>query len=193
MILDILIKILGGFWKIKHLCNNCKYRYVKKYFYRPIYNGYLAEQGSHIPYSITFKGPAIFPHGIKGIFVSRYATIGKNAIIFQQVTIGSNILQDSQRMGAPTVGDNVLIGAGAKIIGKINIGNNCRIGANAVVTTDVPDNCVVVLEKPRIIQKEQLVNRFFCRPRKGWSYIDGNQKVLVTDPELIKLLEKNMP
>lgn len=60
--------------------------------------------------------------------------------IFQGVTIGLK-----KNLGEyPTIGDNVQIGAGAKILGKITIGDNVRIGANAVVLTDVPSNCIAV-------------------------------------------------
>lgn len=50
------------------------------------------------------------------------------------------------------IGDNVYIGAGAKIIGNVHVGNNVKIGANCVVFMDVPDNCTVVMPKPRIIR-----------------------------------------
>ena len=53
-----------------------------------------------------------------------------------------------------SLGDRVYIGAGAKIIGNVTIGNNVRIGANCVVTTDIPDNATVVLERPRVIRKD---------------------------------------
>ena len=53
----------------------------------------------------------------------------------------------------PIIGDNVFIGAGAKIIGNVKIGNNVKIGAGSVVVEDIPDNCTVVMHKPRIIQK----------------------------------------
>ena len=56
--------------------------------------------------------------------------------------------------GAPTIGSNCLIGAGAKIIGNVHVGNNVRIGANAIVVDDVPDNCTVVMNKPRVIVRE---------------------------------------
>ena len=56
--------------------------------------------------------------------------------------------------GGPTIGDNCLIGVGAKIIGNITIGNNVKIGANAVVFEDVPDDATVVLNKPRMIIKK---------------------------------------
>lgn len=77
-------------------------------------------------------------HGLNGIIVSHYATIGANAWIAQQVTIG----QDIAKNVAPTIGDNVIIGAGAKIFGDVRIGDNVTIGANAVVTHDIPSNCI---------------------------------------------------
>ena len=56
--------------------------------------------------------------------------------------------------GAPTIGNNCLIGAGAKIIGNVRVGDNVRIGANAIVVDDVPDNCTVVMNKPRVIVRD---------------------------------------
>lgn len=112
------------------------------------------ENGANIGMETKFQGQPQFPHGICGIFISQGAVIGADCTIFQQVTIGSNMLKDSRGFGAPTIGDNVYIGAGAKIIGNVKIGNNCRIGANCVVTKDVPDNATVVLEQPRIIVHE---------------------------------------
>jgi serine O-acetyltransferase len=107
--------------------------------------------GSDIPIETTFHDMPSFPHGLNGIHISKQAVIGKNCVILQQVTIGSNTLRDGKKIGSPTLGDNVYIGAGAKIIGKITIGSNVRIGANAVVVKDVPDNCTVVMNEPRVI------------------------------------------
>jgi serine O-acetyltransferase len=104
-----------------------------------------------IPVDITIKGIPVLPHGLKGIFISQCAIIGKNCTIFQQVTIGSNMLTGSKGFGGPIIGDNVLIGAGAKIIGNVKIGSNVKIGANAVVVKDIPDNATVVMVAPRII------------------------------------------
>lgn len=95
--------------------------------------------------------PFTTPHGLAGIFISYGARIGKGCTIFHQVTIGSNTLADSRGQGAPVIGDNVYIGAGAKIIGAVTVGDGARIGANAVVTFDVPANATVVLEAPRVI------------------------------------------
>ena len=94
------------------------------------------------------------PHGFAGIFISKSATVGKGCTIFQQVTIGSNNDKGSKGFGAPKIGDNVLIGAGARIIGNVKIGNNVKIGAGCVVCEDIPDNSTVVMPHPRIIVKD---------------------------------------
>lgn len=100
------------------------------------------------------------PHGLAGISISTYAKVGTGCTIFQHVTIGSNTIPDSKNAGFPVIGNNVYIGAGASIIGKVHIGNNCRIGAGCVVVDDVPDNCVVCLNKPVMKQKDSLSNKF---------------------------------
>lgn len=76
-----------------------------------------------------------------GIVIHPGAKVGNNCEIMQGVTIGNNILKDRDAVAA--IGDNVLICAGAKIIGAVKIGNNVVIGANAVVTKNVPDNTIV--------------------------------------------------
>ena len=109
------------------------------------------ETGSGIPIETTFEEYPILPHGLFGIFISQGAKIGKGCTIFQQVTIGSNTFKDSKGYGAPKIGNNVFIGAGAKIIGNVFIGNNVRIGAGCIVTQNVSDNMTVVMEGPRLI------------------------------------------
>lgn len=117
----------------------------------PIYNAYLYQFNASIGLRSQIKGEPITPHGLNGIHISEKACIGKNCIIFQQVTIGSNSIKGHKRYGAPSIGDNVLIGAGAKIIGKVKIGDNCRIGANCVVVADMPDNYTAVSSPTRFI------------------------------------------
>lgn len=96
----------------------------------------------------NFSGRPILGHKLNGIVIASGAIIGNNCFLSHQVTIGRN------RGGAPTIGNNVYIGPGAKIFGAIHIGNNVRIGANCVVFEDIPDNATVVLPKPRIIIKD---------------------------------------
>lgn len=105
--------------------------------------------GTTIGGGAKFLSPPILPHGLNGIVVSCYAEIGNNCTILQQVTIGQVRLYDPH---APKIGDNVYIGAGAKIFGAITIGNNVVIGSNSVVIDDIPDNCTVVGIPAKIIK-----------------------------------------
>ena len=108
--------------------------------------------GCFIPFSAKIGERVEFRHAMFGIFLSCLAEIGDDVIIFHQVTVGSN--NDSHtNPGAPKIGNKVLIGCGAKIIGKITIGDLVKIGANAVVVENVPANSTVVSERSRIISK----------------------------------------
>lgn len=152
---------------------------IDKFLY-VIYEKRIDMCGSYIGNSLVFESKPIFPHGIVGIFISGGAKIGKECIIFQHVTIGSNCLPGSSKIGAPIIGDNCYIGAGAKIIGHVKIGNNCRIGANAVVTQDVEDNCTIVCEKPRIIRSDRPINRYYSKNSSGeWVEIHSNYDKVV--------------
>lgn len=87
-----------------------------------------------------------------GIVISSLAIIGENCNIMQGVTIGASSRGKSK--GVPVIGDYVYMGAGAKIIGNVKIGNHAAIGANAVVTKDIPDYGVVVGMPAKIISLE---------------------------------------
>lgn len=93
-------------------------------------------------------GPGLFiQHGFATIIVAN--KIGKNCWINQQVTIGYSNTND-----CPTIGDNVIINAGAKIIGKLTIGDNSKVGANAVVVKNVPPNVTVVGVPAYIVKRD---------------------------------------
>lgn len=92
--------------------------------------------------SSALVGAGIYIPHFNGIVISPYARLADGVKVLQQVTIGVNFEKDSS--AAPLVGEGTLIGAGAKVIGAVNIGEGCRIGANAVVTRDVPDGKTVV-------------------------------------------------
>ena len=130
-------------------------------FYNLILAPFLLFKNSAIGSGAKFGDIPCFPHGLSGVFISTGAKIGKNCVIFHQVTIGSNTLENSKNIGAPTIGDNVFIGAGAKIIGKVHIGNNVRIGAGAVVVCDVPDNSTVVSQPCKIINRNEKRTNMF--------------------------------
>ncbi|MEF9953131.1 MAG: serine O-acetyltransferase EpsC [Clostridium sp.] len=91
-------------------------------------------------------------HGM-GIVVGETAEIGDNVTIYHGVTLGGTGKDTGKRH--PTVGDNVLIGAGAKVLGPIMIGSNTKIGANSVVLKEVPENSTVVGIPGKIVTKGQ--------------------------------------
>lgn len=107
--------------------------------------------GADIPLNSNLEGGLIMRHP-NGIVIHPKARIGPNCLISQQVTIGVG-----GTSGIPKVGGNVNIGAGAKILGGVSIGNHVFIGANSVVLTDVPDNCTAVGVPARIIKNDALV------------------------------------
>lgn len=187
MIFTILTNKLGGYYNLRQRFKKTNSKFLKK-IYSIINTGFQHETNSYLPFNNSIEGPINFLHGTYGIFISGGAVIGKNCTIYQQVTIGSNMLIDSNGLGSPKIGDNCLIGAGAKIIGNVNIGNNCRIGANTVVTKDLPDNCVIVLSTPKIYQKENLNNRIYQLCENGWGYREDNMFVKETNEDNLKTL-----
>lgn len=159
-------------WNVKKHINKNN---LKGGIYTSFYIDYFNKRSSYIGINTKFKNTPCFPHGVFGVFISDKANVGKNAVIFQNVTIGSNTVIDSKTNGSPTIGDNVYIGAGAKIIGNIKIGNNVRIGANAIVVENIEDNTVVVLNKPRLIKKENLDNRYIKEINKIKYYYENEK------------------
>ncbi|XHU96591.1 MAG: serine O-acetyltransferase [cyanobacterium endosymbiont of Rhopalodia gibba] len=87
-------------------------------------------------------------HGM-GVVIGETAVVGDNSLIYQGVTLGGTGKVTGKRH--PTLGKNVVVGAGAKILGNLEIGNNVRIGAGSVVLRDVPSDCTVVGIPGRII------------------------------------------
>ena len=127
-----------------------------------VWNTYMRRNAASISIDAKIASPLVLPHGVSGIFITQSATIGHNVVVFQQVTIGANTLEDSKSYGAPTIGDNVYIGAGAKIIGSAIIENNVRIGANAVVTTHVPENSTIICANTRVVLSDTPKDNTFC-------------------------------
>ena len=129
----VIVKLLGGVWSVKVKGRSSK-------FYRIIYNYYQFEHGSAISINAAFENEPLFPRGMKQIVIGDKVKIGKNCVIYQQVTIDGDLLPNDTSVGAPTIGDNCYIYPGAKIIGNIEIGDNVMISPNAVITKDVPSN-----------------------------------------------------
>jgi serine O-acetyltransferase len=89
-------------------------------------------------------GPGLFIAHFGGIVVSERAVLGANCNLSQQITIG--VGGKGAKSGVPQIGDDVFIAPGARLFGRIRIGNNVAIGANAVVYKDIPDDAVVILD-----------------------------------------------
>ena len=87
-------------------------------------------------------------HGA-GVVIGETAIVGDDVLMYHQVTLGGTSLERAKRH--PTVGSNVLLGMGAKVLGNITVGDGARIGANAVVTRDVPPNSSVIGVPGRIL------------------------------------------
>lgn len=90
-------------------------------------------------------------HGM-GVVIGETTVIGNNVTLFQGVTLGGTGKERGKRH--PTLGNNVVVGTGAKVLGNVKIGDNVQIGANAVVVRDVPSNSTVVGVPGRIVKKE---------------------------------------
>ena len=97
-------------------------------------------------------GPGFFiDHGM-GVVIGETTVIGKDVTIYQGVTLGGTGLERGKRH--PTLGDNIVVGVGAKVLGNIHIGNNVKIGGGSVVVHSVPDNCTVVGVPAEIVRRD---------------------------------------
>lgn len=105
------------------------------------------KHGGYVGPDAVFLGVPVLPHGLHGIFISRFAVIGEGCRIYQNVTIGE------VNRKAPVIGNDCLIGAGAVLVGDIRIGDRVKIGAGTVVNTDIPDGCTVVSQAMRLIDR----------------------------------------
>ncbi|BAZ52945.1 serine O-acetyltransferase [Nostoc sp. NIES-4103] len=106
--------------------------------------------GIEIHPGATIGHGVFIDHGM-GVVIGETAIIGDYALIYQGVTLGGTGKEGGKRH--PTLGENVVVGAGAKVLGNIQIGNNVRIGAGSVVLRDVPSSCTVVGVPGRIIYR----------------------------------------
>ena len=108
--------------------------------------------GADVPLACRIGGGLMLPHA-NGIVIHPLVEIGPNCLIFQQVTIGAG---GGSRRGVPRLGGHVDVGAGAKILGGVTIGDHARIGANAVVTIDVPAGATAMGIPARIVLKREV-------------------------------------
>jgi len=119
-------------------------------------------------------------HGM-GIVIGETAVIGNNCTIYHGVTLGGTGHGKGKRH--PTIGDNVLIGAGAKLLGPFKVGNNVMVGANAVLLSEVPDNATVVGIPAKTV-------RIDGRPISHAENLDHGNTADPVEQELCRLLHR---
>lgn len=136
---------LQGFWRLYRLRGRAKWKLTRD-VWTCLLNRSARRHGGYVGPGAVILGEPVLPHGLHGVYISRYATIGAGCRIYQNVTIGE------VNGHAPVVGEGCLIGAGAVLVGDIRIGDGVKIGAGAVVFQDIPAGCTVVAQPPRILK-----------------------------------------
>jgi len=143
-----------GFWALviyrygrwRYTVRPSPVRKLCSFVYHILYKLIQILTGIELPCEVQIGNRFIIEH-FGDIIVSGYARFGNNCRIRNGVTVGLRNIEDPV---APWIGDDVDIGAGAKVLGRIRIGNRVAIGANAVVITDVPDDSIAVGVPARI-------------------------------------------
>lgn len=98
---------------------------------------------------------AVIDHGM-GVVIGETSIIGDDVLIYHGVTLGGK--ENSAIDRHPIIGSHVVLGAGSKIIGRITVGDNCYVGANTVVTKDVPAGSTVIGNSAKILSKKEAVS-----------------------------------
>jgi serine O-acetyltransferase len=137
-----------GFWVMlvyrfgnwRYTLKNSIIRKLFSLIYKVLFKLVQILTGIELPCEVVLGKNFVIDH-FGGVIISGYAKFGDNCRIRNGVVVG---LKNIEILRAPQIGNNVDIGAGAKVLGDIVIGNNVNIGANAVVLCDVPDNAVAV-------------------------------------------------
>ncbi len=138
---EILILYPGLHALISHRISHMFYKARLFFFARLISQVSRFTTGIEIHPGAEIGKCVFIDHGM-GVVVGETAVIGDNVLLYQGVTLGGTGIEKGKRH--PTIGNNVVIGAGAKVLGNITVGDNSYIGANAVVIKDVPLNSTVV-------------------------------------------------
>ena len=134
--------------------------------------------GIEIHPGATIGKGLLIDHG-SGVVIGETAEIGDNCTIYQGVTLGGTGKDKGKRH--PTLGDNVMVGSGAKILGPFKVGSNSKIAANAVVLEEIPENCTAVGVPARIVRRD------------GQKLCNDMDQVHIPDPvsqELCKLRQR---
>jgi|TARA_B100000085_G_scaffold283611_1_gene314676 serine O-acetyltransferase len=170
--------------RISHLLWNIKLKLIA----RLISNILRTLTGIEIHPGAKIKSGFFIDHGM-GVVIGETTEIGQNVTIYQGVTLGG--ISSNKGKRHPTISDNVIIGAGSKILGPLNIGKNTKIGANSVVIDSIPENSTVVGIPGRVVNKDFTSNGPDLYHNKlpdptGEDMLNINKKI----DELIEKIEK---
>lgn len=135
-------------------------------------------------------GRRLFIDHATGLVIGETAEIGDDVTLYHGVTLGGTSCNKGKRH--PTLCDRVIVGAGAKLLGPIRIGSDARIGSNAVVLKDVPDNATAVGVPARIIRSKKHEEKPFCPYAAEDKNTDPMQKELDALRAEIKTMEKRL-
>jgi serine O-acetyltransferase len=163
------------FWhRVAHKLYNIKLRFLARMISQlaRFFTGIEIHPGAKI------KKGCFIDHGM-GVIIGETAEVGDGCTIYQGVTLGGTGKDVGKRH--PTIGKNVMIGAGAKVLGPFTVGDNSKIAANAVVLNPVPPNCTCVGVPARVVKKDNI------------KVYDNLDQTHIPDPvsqELCKLLHR---
>ncbi len=127
------------------------YTHNMKFFARFISQRTVRKTGIEIHPGAEIGRRLVIDHGT-GIVIGETTVIGDDCLIYQGVTLGGTGKHTGKRH--PTIGNNVMISTGAKVLGPFKVGDNSRIAAGAVVLDEVPENCTVVGVPARVVRKD---------------------------------------
>lgn len=173
----------AGIWAVwHHRVAHWLWKHGAKWLARAVSQWSRFLTGIEIHPGATLGRRLVIDHGM-GVVIGETAEIGDDVLIYHQVTLGGTSLEKVKRH--PTVGNSVLIGAGAKILGAITIGDNSKIGVNAVVTKDVPANCIAVGVPAKIIQQDGV---YLDKPKPSSPVMDATLGSADPQGEVVKRL-----
>ena len=151
--------------KIAHWC----YEHDHKFLARYISQRTRHKTGIEIHPGAKIGKRLVIDHGM-GIVIGETAEIGDDCLLYQGVTLGGTGKETGKRH--PTIGNNVLVGSGAKVLGPFKVGDNSRVAANSVVLREIPENSTAVGSPARVVrQNGEKVN-----------YVENVEQIHVTDP-----------
>lgn len=172
--IEILLLYTGLHALIYHRIAHRLYRHKFIFLARVVSQWSRVWTGVEIHPGATIGHRLVIDHGM-GIVIGETAEIGDDVLIYQGVTLGGTGKDKGKRH--PTIGNNVMIGSGAKVLGPFKVGENARIAANAVVLAEVPPESTAVGVPARIVRIAGV----------KVSYADDVDHVSITDPVAIEL------